>query len=158
MEIRKCTRADFNWIHSNLALFWGDSRTQFIHHPIFVNEFSDTAIVIEKNQQIIGYLFGLFSQNNGYAYVHAVGIHKQHQRKGIGTELYDYFLTICKNQGIKKIKAITNPSNTSSIEFHQAFGFKLIGSDYIGEIPVIKNYSGINEDRVVMIKKLNTND
>jgi hypothetical protein len=67
--------------------------------------------------------------------------------------LYDNFIEIAKSNNIQKIKAITKPFNTKSISFHtKKIGMTMIGEPNKDGINVIKNYSGINSDRVVFLK------
>ncbi len=55
-----------------------------------------------------------------------------------------------KKQGINKIKAITTPGNSKSINFHQKkIGMTLLGTPNEQGINVVKDYSGKGADRVV---------
>ncbi len=121
---------------------------------MFINEFGNTAFVVEKEDEIIGYLFGFFAQAKPYGYIHSAGVRMDQQREGIGTMLYNHFITICKKSGQKQIKAITTPSNVISINFHMKYGFTLKGDNMINGLLVTKDYAGLNEDRVIKIKNI----
>jgi GNAT superfamily N-acetyltransferase len=150
MKIDYCTMDDFEQITSEIAQFWGSDRTLHLHQSYLVHEFGNTAFVIHEGKQVIAYLFGFFSQTENRAYVHLIGVREGHQRKGLGKVLYDKFIGKAKERGINKIKAITTPGNSKSINFHQKIiGMKLLGKPNKDGINVIENYSGPNNDRVV---------
>jgi GNAT superfamily N-acetyltransferase len=155
VKIENCTMDDFNQITSEIIDFWGSDRTLHLHQPYLVHEFGDTAFVIREDNKIIAYLFGFFSQSENLGYVHLIGVRESHQRKGLGKLLYEHFIDIVKKHGMKRIKAITTPTNIKSINFHKKhIGMKLLGKPNENGIKVIKNYSGVDADRVVFEKIL----
>ncbi|HLP06150.1 MAG TPA: GNAT family N-acetyltransferase [Paludibacter sp.] len=155
MEIKNCTMDDFNEIVRDITDFWGSDRTLHLHQPFLVYEFGNTAFAIKEKGIVVAYLFGFYSQTESLAYVHLLGVREQNQRQGLGKLLYDYFIEIAKARGISKIKAITTPSNIKSVNFHKSkIGMNLIGEPNQEGINVVRNYSGINNDRVVFEKKI----
>jgi GNAT superfamily N-acetyltransferase len=154
MKIEICSIQDYLEIFYDLELYWGDRRTEHIHHPIFVREFGNTAFVIKVDDLIVGYLFGFFSQTEKCGYIHIVGIHEEYKRQGIGKKLYEHFTKLAKQNGCDHLKAITTPTNKRSINFHLSMDFELIGENRINGIPINLNYSGQGNHRVVMIKKI----
>jgi ribosomal protein S18 acetylase RimI-like enzyme len=155
MKIEKCTIEDFNEIISNITDFWGSDRTLHLHQSFLIHEFGNTAFVIKDKEIVIAYLFGFFSQTQSLAYVHLIGVKENYQKRGLGKMLYENFIEIAKSRNIHKIKAITKPINTKSINFHKnKIGMSLLGEPDENGINVIKNYSGINEDRVVFEKQI----
>jgi N-acetylglutamate synthase-like GNAT family acetyltransferase len=155
MKIEKCTIKDFNEIVSNISDFWGSDRTLHLHQSFLIYEFGDTAFVIKDKGNVIAYLFGFFSQTQDLAYVHLIGVREKYQKQGLGKMLFENFIEIAKSRNIHKIKAITKPINIKSINFHKnKIGMNLLGEPNENGINVIKNYSGINEDRVVFEKKI----
>jgi GNAT superfamily N-acetyltransferase len=154
-KIELCRIEDYHQIIRDIIDFWGSERTLFLHHPFLVYEFGNTAFVIKENDVVIAYLFGFFSQTESVGYVHLLGVRDNYRRKGLGTLLYNNFIELSKSKGIKKIKAITTPTNEKSIQFHkQQIGMTLIGNPNQDGINVVKNYSGINQDRVVFEKEI----
>ena len=150
MKIENCTINDFDQITKDISDFWGSDRTLYLHHPYLVYEFGNTAFVIKDNGVVIAYLFGFFSQTESVGYVHLIGVREKYQKQGLGTLLYDKFIMVAKSHGVKKIKAITTPTNTKSINFHQKkIGMTLLGLPNQDGINVIRDYSGVNNDRVV---------
>jgi ribosomal protein S18 acetylase RimI-like enzyme len=153
MKIESCTKNDFNEILRDISDFWGSDRTLHLHQPFLIYEFGNTAFVIRDKGMVIAYLFGFFSQTENLAYIHLIGVREKYQRMGLGKLLYDNFIEIAKSNNIQKIKAITKPFNTKSISFHtKKIGMTMIGEPNKDGINVIKNYSGINSDRVVFLK------
>ena len=155
MKIEKCTIKDFNEIISNISDFWGSDRTLHLHQSFLIHEFGNTAFIIKDKGNVIAYLFGFLSQTQNLAYVHLISVREKYQKHGLGKMLYDNFIEIAKSQNIHKIKAITKPINTKSINFHKnKIGMSLLGEPNENGINVIKNYSGMNEDRVVFEKQI----
>ncbi len=144
---------DFNEITRDICDFWGSDRTLHLHQPYLIHEFGNTAYVIRENGKVIAYLFGFFSQTENLAYIHLIGVREQYQKQGLGKMLYDNYIEYAKSHDINKIKAITKPFNTKSINFHKnKIGMTLLGSPNADGINVVKDYSGTNEDRVVFEK------
>jgi hypothetical protein len=48
--IFNCNYSDFLQILTDIEDFWGSNRTLSYHHPMFVNEFGNTAFVIKNNE------------------------------------------------------------------------------------------------------------
>ena len=146
---------DFNEIVKDIVDFWGSDRTLHLHQPYLIYEFGNTAFVIKHQGQVIAYLFGFFSQTDNLAYVHLLGVREKYQRHGLGLLLYENFINLAKSKGIKKIKAITSPSNTKSISFHKSkIGMTFLGEPNEDGINIVKDYSGLNLDRVVFEKSI----
>jgi GNAT superfamily N-acetyltransferase len=152
--IFNCNYSDFLQILAEIEDFWGSNRTLSYHHPMFVNEFSNTSFVIKNNKNVIAYLFGFISQTEQTGYVHLIGVRQNHQNKGLGKLLYRHFIQYLKNIGIQNLKAITTPTNEKSINFHLSIGMQMTGIETENGIKVIKDYSGLGQDRVVFKMKL----
>jgi ribosomal protein S18 acetylase RimI-like enzyme len=148
-RIANCSYADFLQILADIKDFWGSNRTLSYHHPMFVNEFGNTAYVIKNKDRVIAYLFGFLSQTERAGYVHLIGVRESYQNKGLGKKLYRHFIEYLKEKGIKNIKAITTPTNEKSIRFHLSIGMEMTGLENGKGIKVTKDYSGLGQDRVV---------
>jgi GNAT superfamily N-acetyltransferase len=155
MKIEKCTIDDFYEIIRDISDFWGSDRTLHLHQPYLIHEFGNTAFVIRDKGIVVAYLFGFFSQTECLAYVHLIGVREKYQKQGLGKKLYDNFIEIALSHKIHKIKAITKPINTKSINFHtKKIGMRMTGEPDENGINIIKNYSGPNNDRVVFMKEI----
>jgi GNAT superfamily N-acetyltransferase len=153
-QILKLTKPDFDQIISEVAAFWGNERTLSFHHPIFLYEFGNTAYVIKENDTVVAYLFGFISQIAPVAYVHLIGTRNSHQRRGLGRRLYEHFTAYAIQRGCRELKAITTSTNHASITFHKSLGMIVNGEETENGVPVIKNYSGPGQHRVVFSKLL----
>lgn len=152
--ILNCNHSDFLQILADIEDFWGSNRTLSYHHPMFVNEFGNTSFIIKKDDIVIAYLFGFLSQTEQTGYVHLIGVRQGYQKRGLGKKLYRHFIAYLKNIGIQNLKAITTPTNEKSIKFHLSIGMQMTGIEAEKGIKIIKDYSGLGQDRVVFKMKL----
>ena len=153
-KLLNLTKSDFDQIISEITEFWGDDRTLAFHHPIFLYQFGNTAYVIKENDRVIAYLFGFISQTAPVAYVHLIGIRNSHKRRGLGRRLYEHFIDYAIKHGCKELKAITTATNHTSIAFHKSIGMILNGAETENGVPVVKDYSGPGQHRVVFSRTL----
>jgi GNAT superfamily N-acetyltransferase len=160
MNVRRVTKQDFDRIVEVIDHWWGGPLGTFAH-PIFFYELGSQALVVEKDGEMIGFLLGFVvhpsdlpdpSLRNGAAadapttgYVHLVGIHPDHRRKGVGRLLYQRFTEACSAVGCSKMKAITAVGNEGSIRFHVAQGW---------DSQEIDDYAGPSRRRIVFTKAL----
>jgi hypothetical protein len=70
-------------------------------------------------------------------------------KKGLGKILYGRFIEYLRDIGIQNFKAITTPTNEKLITFHLRIGMETTGVENDNGIKVIKDYSGLGQDRVV---------
>ena len=152
--ITSCTKTDYDEIVASLSDFWGHDRHRALHHPMFVNEFSDCAYVIRDQETVVAYLFGFIAHAKSVAYVHLVAVRPSHRHLGLARQLYDHFTIRAVSRSCKQLRAITNPENTGSIRFHQSLGFRLEGAPNAAGVPIVKDYAGPGIDRVVFRKSL----
>jgi GNAT superfamily N-acetyltransferase len=155
MELKHCAKTDYDQIVAEIVDFWGSDRTLALHHPMFVYEFGNSAYVIKDGDCVAAYLFGFLSQTGPIAYVHLVGVRTAYRRQGLARRLYDHFVSFAQSQGCTELKAITTPGNKESFEFHRGWGMELTGKPNREGIPVMENYAGPGQDRVVFRRKLN---
>jgi GNAT superfamily N-acetyltransferase len=153
-QVSALTPADFDQIREDFADFWGDTHLRFLHHPMFLHEFGDSAFVIREGSRVVAYLLG-FTTYAGVAYVHMIGVRRSHQRRGLGHLLYECFTELATKRGCTEMRAITSADNTQSIDFHRQIGMELVGEPRTpGGVPVVWDYGGPGEDRVVFKKIL----
>jgi hypothetical protein len=66
MKPEPITKTDFDAIVECLPAFWGERNPVELHHPMFVHEFGDGALLIrDKQGAIAAYLFGFFLPERG---------------------------------------------------------------------------------------------
>jgi len=152
METRKITKADFDRIVEVIDHWWGGPISTFAH-PIFFYELGDMALVVEAEGEMIGFLLGFVANHPGEAtgsserigYVHLVGIHPEHRRRGVGRLLYATFTQAAVAAGCTKLKAITTTGYEGSLRFHLAQGWHAREVD---------DYAGPGRKRIVFTKEL----
>ena len=145
MQIRGITKPDFDQVVAVLDRWWGGpSREQA--HPLFFHELGSHALIAEDEGEVIGFLLG-FSVPSipRVAYVHLVGIHPDHRRRGVGKRLYETFEARARLAGDSRLKAITNVGNDGSVAFHRALGFHVTEDAH---------YAGPGRARVVFTRDL----
>ena len=152
--IRKAEPADHKKIIAALQNWWGGRDLTTMLPKLFLNHFNDTSFVIEKEDQMIGFLIGFISPAlKNETYVHFMGVHPDFRKKGIGTTLYEHFFEICRNHGRNIIRACTSPVNRGSVEFHKRIGFELEpGDDEIDGLPVTSDYNRPGDYKVKFTK------
>ena len=123
---------------------------------LFFVHFRATSFVAEKDGNIVGFLVGFVSQTYpNEAYIHFSGVHPAFRKQGIGHELYEHFFKTVKKLGCTVVRCVTSPVNKGSVAFHQRLGFATEPSKRMIEgIPVVENYDGRCEDRVLFFKLL----
>ena len=90
MNIRQCTKEDYDQIITDMADFWNNGHIDSLrrlHNPIFFYEFGNTAFVVKEDEKVIGYIFGFYSQTTPTAYVKFVGVRASHRKRGVGRAL-----------------------------------------------------------------------
>lgn len=87
-------------------------------------------IVAESNTEIVG--FGFYSEfrfREAYKFTveHSVYAHPNHLGKGIGKLILTELISLAKAQKLHTMIGVIDSENTSSIEFHEKFGFQTVG-------------------------------
>lgn len=154
MNVETCTRTDFAKILKEQTDFWGSDRALSVHHPMFIEEFGETAFVLRDSNEIVAYLFGFFARNDSYFYIHLVAVKKLMRSKGLAAKLYRHVEQLCRHRNVNMLKAITPPQNNASLSFHQALGFEITGTNKVDGIPFFPNYSGDGKHMSLLIKQL----
>src|SRR5579859_2611815 len=135
MQTRHITKKDFDRIVEVIDHWWGGPISASAH-PIFYYELGEHALVVEKGEEMIGFLLGFLATGSAgtpTGYVHLVGIHPDYRRRGVGRLLYDRFTEVCRAAKCSRMKAITTPGNEGSIRFHVALGWNVLEvDDYAG--------------------------
>lgn len=146
MRVRGITKTDFDYVIQVFDRWWGGPASERAH-PVYFYELGAQALIAEDEPsgEIIGFLLGFHTPDGRTGYVHLVGIHPEHRRRGVGKELYLRFQDAAKRAGCVSLKAITNVGHEGSVHFHEALGFA------VTEDP---SYAGPNRPRIVFTKAL----
>lgn len=141
----RATAADYNAIIETLAEYWGERDMTARHHPMFIHELGDTALVVRDGSGgVAAYLFGFVTPAQ-VGYVHLIGVRADSRRAGLGRRLYDEFEALVRRRGARALKAISVPANHNSIAFHCALGMSATE---------VADYSGPGQPRVVFWRDL----
>jgi len=145
MLLRALEKQDYDQIVQIIDR-WSGGPTSALVHPLLFYELGGLAQVVERDSQLVGFLFGFLSQSREpIGYVHLVGVHPEFRRRGIGRLLYSKFEDDCRERGCKALKAMTAPGNESATAFHKALGF---GAE------LFDGYAGPGRPRVVFGKQI----
>ncbi|UCD33538.1 MAG: GNAT family N-acetyltransferase [Desulfobacterales bacterium] len=119
-EIRKAEPTDHNRIVSVMKDWWGGRDLTAMLPKLFLIHFHDTALIAEKEHDLIGFLIGFLSQSHANeAYIYFVGVHPEYRKRGLAKMLYERFFKICQEHQRTTVRACTSPVNKGSIEFHK---------------------------------------
>lgn len=151
--VEPVTRSDFLAILTDIRTFWPNGAPA-VFHPLFVEEFGDTAFVIRDQGQVVAHLFGLIAATSPTGYIHLVAVRDGYRGRGLARTLYDHFASVARARGATRLKAITNPGNAGSLAFHRRLGFTFEGEPNEHGVPVVRDYAGPGVDRVVMVRDL----
>jgi ribosomal protein S18 acetylase RimI-like enzyme len=152
---RSATAADAEPIAAAIDEWWARHLKHFVH-PVFLEHFGDTCLVVEDRGKMIAFLVGMLSQRHpGDAYVHFIGVHPDYRHLGLGRELYARFAAVTSQRGATAIVAETGAFNTQSIAFHRRLGFILEdGDELVDGVPITRNIHGTGEDVVLFSRPI----
>jgi ribosomal protein S18 acetylase RimI-like enzyme len=146
MSLDRATIDDLVAILEAQSEFWGERDLSLLHHPMFVHEFGETALVVRgQGGVVLAYLFGFVTLEGRVGYVHLVAVRSSQRREGLGRLLYREFESLARERGAVAMKALTRPSNAGSIEFHRSLGMAATE---------VADYAGAGETRVVLWRAL----
>ncbi len=140
IEIRRAVPSDHGALVAVMDGWWGRPIASILPR-LFLDHFSGTSLVAERDGRPAGFLVGFHSADSAdEAYIHAVGVAPEQRGSGLGRRLYDTFFAECAAAGRPVVRAITSPVNTPSIAFHRRMGFSVSES--------VPDYDGPGLDRV----------
>jgi ribosomal protein S18 acetylase RimI-like enzyme len=124
---------------------------------LFFQHFNKTSSIIDRSTgPIAAFLVAFQSQSQKHvAYIHFAGVDPELRRTHLGTGMYAQFFDEMIEHGVKSVKCVTSPENSSSISFHQALGFSIDSSSTVVDgLPVQTDYDGPGLHRVVFTRNL----
>ena len=156
MHLRALEPSDYDTITSVVDAWWGGRPMRGLLPRLFFDHFGDTSLVALYGEELIGFLIGFRSPASvGEAYIHFVGVHPQHRKRGVARALYSRFFALIQQQGCSTVRCITALLNRSSIAFHTRMGFALEpGATSDDGIAFTPAYDGEGHDRVRFVKQL----
>src|SRR5438128_876976 len=83
IRLRPLETSDCERVHRVLDAWWGRPMGRLLPRPFFTH-FRDTSFVLERGDELLGFLVGFLSQTHAQeAYIHAVGIAPAHRGEGL---------------------------------------------------------------------------
>jgi [ribosomal protein S18]-alanine N-acetyltransferase len=107
----------------------------------YAKRLPDGFIVVEKREQIVGYM--IFDQTG---HVYSAAVRPSHRRKGFGRKLFLH----ASEQSYGKLWLEVRSKNTGAIGFYQRIGMKIVGrveGYYHGDDALIMILDGLGEER-----------
>lgn len=145
METQPLTKARWDQIVRVIDT-WSGGMSRSLAHPIFFYELGETARVVEENGEVIGFLLGFVAPlSPPVGFVHLVGVHPEHRRRGVGRFLYGWFESESRARGARSVKAITMLGNEGSLRFHRSIGW---------DAHEVADYAGAGMPRIVFSRAL----
>ncbi len=148
MQTRPLEKHDFDFLVQVIDRWWGGP-TSALAHPIFFYELGELGKILEHEGATIGFLLGFVSRPRGsegpVGYVHLLGIHPEHRRRGLGRMLYETFEQDSRRAGAIRMKSVSMVGNELSQRFHQALGWDMCECE---------DYAGAGRARMVFTKQL----
>ena len=147
VEIRHAKPSDYGRVIGRVNVWWGGRDMAPMLPRLFFLHFEGTSFVAEDGDELAGFLCGFFSQTDAdEAYIHFVGVSPDRRSEGIGRALYERFMDEVRAGGRSLARCVTSPVNERSVAFHEALGFEVDR--------VVEDYDGPGEDRVLLVKRL----
>lgn len=123
---------------SLLPAFWGEGDVRHLHHPVWFCQFSEAAMAArDEAGTLMGYLLGARTPHGGYA--HVIATLPTVRARGTGRAMYARFAEYVLARAGTTVEAITVPTNTGSVAFHQRLGFTAMP---------VQHYAGPGEHRI----------
>lgn len=145
MLLRTLAKQDYDQIVQVIDR-WSGGPSSTLVHPLFFYELGQLSLVVERDSQLVGFLFGFTTTAKpAVGYIHLLGINPDFRRRGVGRLMYTKFEEDCRATGCTSLKAMTTPGNESATAFHRALGFTA---------DLVDDYAGPGRPRVVFAKNL----
>lgn len=155
LELRRIRESDAEPVREALSRWWGGRDLSHLAIPLFFRHFRDTSLILEDGRGIAGFLIGFVSQAEPEeGYIHLVGVQPGRRQRGLARWLYEAFFEEVRGRGCTTVSCVTSPGNGASISFHRHMGFEPEGEGNSGGLPVIRDYAGPGEDRVLLRRTL----
>jgi ribosomal protein S18 acetylase RimI-like enzyme len=156
MNIRHLEDDDYQPIIAAIDDWFGGRHVADLLPRMFFVHFRATSYAIEDDGKVIGFLAGFVSQAySDQAYIHFVGVHPDHRRRGLGRRLYSSFFENVRGLGCRTVRCLTSPVNTKSIAFHTGMGFQIERVTGVQQgVPCTINYEVNGADRVLFVRSL----
>jgi ribosomal protein S18 acetylase RimI-like enzyme len=158
LPITRITRQDYDQILADVDDFWGLTNDQllYVHHPIFLYEFGDTAFAAKDQEKVAAYQLGFVSQTDPCtAYAHALACRPDYRGLGVVEALMRRFAAEVRARGCTRVKLLAYPKNLRLVLFYLKLGFVAEGTERDANgVRVVRDYWGPGIDYTVMWRDL----
>jgi GNAT superfamily N-acetyltransferase len=124
---------------------WTDEAVCALHDPVFFHQLGGFgALALTPEDDDAGYLLGMVSADR-LAVVHAIAVHPDHRRRGLGTALVDRFARLATSLGARVLQAVVAPADA---------GTRTLGARLGAAATYSPDHAGPGADRVVLTSSL----
>ena len=159
LVFRRPVEADYSRIVRVADDWWGGRRIDVLLPRLWLQHFTGTSWLAETSDgRLAGFLIGFMSPDQAdVAYCHMLATHPNLRGQGVGRALYERFFEDARAAGRSTVKAVTWPANRTSLAFHRAMGFEIVGgegSQNLYGTPSQPGYDFDREDRATLVRNL----
>lgn len=156
---RRPAEADYPRISRVIDDWWGGRRMDVLLPRLWLQHFTGTSWVAETPEgELAGFLVGFLSPDHpDVAYCHMLATHPNLRGRGVGRALYERFFGDARAAGRTEVRAVTWPANRTSLAFHRAMGFEVVGGEGTQNLygtPAHPAYDFDREDRATLVRRL----
>jgi GNAT superfamily N-acetyltransferase len=124
---------------------WSDEAVRAVHDPLFFHQLGGFgALALLPDDADAGYLLGLVSADR-LAVVHALAVHPDHRRRGVGGALVERFARLATTLGARVLQAVVLPADSAGTALGTRLGASVTRSP---------GHAGPAADRLVLTRSL----
>jgi GNAT superfamily N-acetyltransferase len=124
---------------------WSDEAVRALHDPLFFHQLGGFgALALWPADADAGYLLGLVSADR-LAVVHALAVHPDHRRRGVGSALVERFARLATTLGARVLQAVVLPADSAGTALGTRLGASVTRSP---------GHAGPAADRLVLTRSL----
>jgi L-amino acid N-acyltransferase YncA len=154
---RPLVEADHEPVLAALSAWSGGRDMHALLPRLFFAHFSDTSLIVEDaDGGVGGFIIALVSQTHpDTGYIHFVWVSPQLRGDGLARQMYERVFALLREQGCRRVEAVTIPANSGSLAFHDRMGFRAKGTgEPPARAPIVSDHAGPGQDRVVLERGL----
>ena len=110
----------FKFVHPD----WKNSQLEYIR-SLCIGEDKENFLVTEEDKNVIGFLSFFMDTKKKSGELGINAVHPEHQNKGIGKSMYEYAISIMKENGVELVEVSTggDPSHAPACNAYEKCGF-----------------------------------
>ena len=124
---------------------WDDEAVRALHDPLFFHQLGGFgALTLAADATDAGYLLGVVSADR-LAVVHALAVHPDHRRRGVGGALVERFARLATTIGARVLQGVVVPEDPAGLALARRFGASVTASPA---------HAGPGADRLLLTRSL----